>query len=464
MILKQHYLGCLSHASYFIGDEKTKEAAVVDPQRDVDLYLDEAKKLGMRITRVLLTHFHADFVAGHLELRERTGAAIWLGARAEAEYAFTPMREGASVTFGDVRLEFLETPGHTPEGISILVYDTARSRTEPQAVLTGDTLFIGDVGRPDLMASQGVTAEELAGSLYDSLRKKLMPLPDATIVYPAHGAGSACGKSMSKDTSSTLGTQKKVNWALQPMPRAEFVRRLVANQPAAPAYFAFDADLNKRERTTLGAALERGLKGLGLDDVLKHMRAGAVVLDVREPDDSAPWHLKGSVNIGLGGRFASWAGTVLDRSEPIVLVAPPGREVEAAMRLGRIGFDHVAGYLAGGPEAFARRPDVARASERVTAAAVAGELARPGAPFVLDVRTPDEHAEGKIEGSVNVPLETLERDLARVPRKGRIVVHCRSGYRSSIAASLLERHGIESTADLQGGFLAWEAEAASSGA
>jgi rhodanese-related sulfurtransferase/glyoxylase-like metal-dependent hydrolase (beta-lactamase superfamily II) len=456
MILKQHYLGCLSHASYFIGDEKSKEAAIVDPQRDVDVYLEEARRHGLRITRVLLNHFHADFVAGHLELRERTGAEIWLGARAEAEYAFRPMRDGGSVSFGDVRLEFLETPGHTPEGVSILVYDTARDADAPQAVLTGDTLFIGDVGRPDLMASQGVTAEELAGSLYDSLHGKLLRLPDATIVYPAHGAGSACGKNMSKETSSTLGTQKQVNWALQPMARDEFVRRLVANQPAAPAYFAFDADLNKRERTTLGAALERGLKGLALDLVLQHAREGAVILDVREADEYAAWHLLGSVNIGLGGRFASWAGTVLDRTQPIVIVAPPGREVEAALRLGRIGFDHVAGYLAGGPEAFARRPDVARASERVDAAAVAAELAGPSAPFVLDVRSPEEHAEGHIEGSLNVPLETLEQGLARIPRQDRIVVHCRSGYRSSIAASLLERHGIESTVDLRGGFLAWE--------
>jgi rhodanese-related sulfurtransferase len=327
-------------------------------------------------------------------------------------------------------------------------------------VLTGDTLFIGDVGRPDLMASQGVTAEELASSMYDSLHEKLLPLPDATIVYPAHGAGSACGKSLSQETSSTLGTQKQVNWALQPMPREEFVRRLVANQAPAPAYFAFDADMNRRERATLGATLERGLQGLALEEVLRHVRAGAVALDVREADDYAAWHLRGSVNIGLGGRFASWAGTVLDRAQPIVIVAPPGREVEAALRLGRIGFDHVQGFLAGGPEAFAQRPDVARASERVSAEAVARELAGPSAPFVLDVRTPAEHAEGRIEGSVNVPVEELERGLARIPRTGRIVVHCRSGYRSSIAASLLERHGIETTADVQGGFLAWEARPA----
>jgi len=463
MYIKQHYLGCLSHASYFIGDEKTREACVVDPQRDVDGYIQEAKEHGFEIKRVFLTHFHADFVAGHLELRERTGAEIYLGVRGDAEYAYQPMREGESLTFGDVKLAFLETPGHTPEGTCILVYDLARDATEPHAVLTGDTLFIGDVGRPDLMASKGVSAEELAGMMYDSLREKILPLPDETLVYPAHGAGSACGKNMSSETFATLGDQKRVNWALQPMDKAEFVKRLTSNQRAAPSYFSYDADMNRRERKTLGESLRRSLKPLSISAL--SALPDAIVLDVRDPDEYAAGHLRGSINIALGGRYAEWAGTLLDRSKPIVLLTPAGREAEAAMRLGRIGFDQVAGFLDGGPAAVAAAdPRLVRSSERIQATAARAEIEGQAAPFVLDVRTRAEHEQGHIEGSLNLPLDGLEAELERVPRDRRILVHCRSGYRSSIAASLLERHGIENTADLLGGYLAWEEELEASGA
>jgi glyoxylase-like metal-dependent hydrolase (beta-lactamase superfamily II)/rhodanese-related sulfurtransferase len=455
MILKQYYLGCLAHASYLVGDESTGAAAVVDPQRDIDQYVQEAQALGLEIRHTILTHFHADFVAGHLELRARTGASIHLGVRASADYDFVPACDGDRLDLGRVRLEFLETPGHTPEGISILVYDLERDAAQPHAVLTGDTLFIGDVGRPDLMASQGVSAEELAGMLYDSLHQKLLRLPDATLVYPAHGAGSMCGRNLSRETVSTLGEQRRYNYALQPMSRPDFVR-LVADQPEAPQYFAFDAQLNRARRPTLDQTLERVLRPLGLDEVLSLQRDAAQVLDVRDPADFAGAHLAGSTNIGLGGQFATWAGSLLDRERPIVVVAEPGRETEAAVRLGRIGFDHVAGYLQGGMQALAARPELVQRAERFTAAALAEALAAPEPPVVLDVRNPGERAERRIAGSLHLPLGQLRRRLGELPRHRRIVVHCAAGYRSSMAASILAQEGFAGVTDLVGGIGAWE--------
>ena len=325
MMLKQYYLGCLAHASYLIADEQTGTAVVVDPQRDIEQYLDDAQQHGLHIRYVFLTHFHADFLAGHLELRDRVGATICLGARAEADYAFRPFSDGETLELGQVRLQILETPGHTPEAISVLVYDLDQDAQHPHAVLTGDTLFIGDVGRPDLMASSGITADALAGMLYDSLHQKLLPLPDATLVYPAHGAGSMCGRNLSTDTVSPLGVQKRYNYALQPMSKADFIRLVTADQPETPAYFAYDALLNRRERPTLDQALARELNPLALDEVLRLLQTGAQVLDVRDPADFEGAHLAGSINIGLGGSYATWAGTLLERDKPIVLVAEPGR-------------------------------------------------------------------------------------------------------------------------------------------
>jgi glyoxylase-like metal-dependent hydrolase (beta-lactamase superfamily II)/rhodanese-related sulfurtransferase len=456
MILEQYYLGCLAHASYLVGDERIGVAAVVDPQRDIDQYLEDAERRGLRIEHVFLTHFHADFVAGHLELQARTGARIHLGAAADAEYDFEPAHDGDRLQLGAVRLEILATPGHTPEGISIVVYDTAQDAERPQAVLTGDTLFIGDVGRPDLMASVGAKAEDLAGQLYDSLHGKLLRLPDATRVYPAHGAGSMCGKNLSKERSSTLGEQRRYNYALQPMPREDFIRLITADQPEAPAYFSYDAKLNRMARPTLDAVLEKVLRPLDLDETLRQRQAGAYVLDVRDPGDWTAAHFAGSINIGLGGQFATWAGTLLDRGRPIVLVAEPEREQEAAMRLGRIGFDHVVGYLDGGMLALAQRPDLVRATERVTAAELAERLGAAEAPAVLDVRNDGEHRTKRIAGSLNIPLSKLEARLEELPKGRRLAVHCASGYRSSIAASVLSRHGITDIEELVGGITAWE--------
>ncbi len=455
MFLKQYYLGCLSHASYLIGDEATKTAAVVDPQRDIEHYLADAARQGFTIRHVFLTHFHADFVAGHLELAARTGATIRLGARARAEYEFTPMREGERLEFGNVRLSILETPGHTPEGISILVYDLAKNREKPLAVLTGDTLFIGDVGRPDLMASSGTTAEELAGELYDSLHAKLLALPDETFVYPAHGAGSACGKKLSNETVSTIGTQRASNYMLRPMTRERFVAEAVADLPPAPRYFGFDAQLNKQRRTTLEENLGRALRPLSLDELLAAQAAGALVLDTRHSDEFARGHLAGSVSIGLWGKYATWAGTLLDPARPIALVCAPGSEHESGLRLGRIGFDRLAGFLEGGMSALAARPELVRSFERIDPPEMYLRL-KSGGIALLDVRNPGERASVRIEGTLAIPLAELEARLDEVPHEGPLAVHCAGGYRSTIACSLLERAGRRNLVDVRGGMAGWE--------
>lgn len=305
MIVKQFYLNCLAHASYLIGDEEAGIAAVVDPQRDIDRYLEFASEHGLRIAHVFLTHFHADFLAGHLEFRNRTGAAIYLGAAARAEYPFRPLHDGDAVEFGRTRLVALETPGHTPESISILVYNLADSAETPKAVLTGDTLFVGDVGRPDLRAALGWSATDLGALLYSSLRDKLLPLPDASLVYPAHGAGSLCGKAISKETVSTIGEQRASNYALQPMSQTAFIDLVTADQPDAPAYFTYDAVLNSRERPTLEQALARELRPLTIDALLAEQARGSQVLDTRDPAEFAAAHLVGSINIGLVGQYAT---------------------------------------------------------------------------------------------------------------------------------------------------------------
>jgi glyoxylase-like metal-dependent hydrolase (beta-lactamase superfamily II)/rhodanese-related sulfurtransferase len=457
MIFKQFYLNCLAHASYLVGDEETHTAAIVDPRRDIEQYLEEADRQGLRIEHVFLTHFHADFVAGHLELRDRVGAKIYLGARAQAEYAFTPMKDGDTLDMGRVRFQVLETPGHTPESISILVFDLDNDRERPAAVLTGDTLFIGDVGRPDLRAALGWSATDLGRLLYDSLRNKLLPLPDGTLVYPAHGAGSLCGKSLSKDTVSTIGEQRRANYALQPMSEAEFIRIVTADQPDAPPYFTYDAVLNSKERPTLDETLDRALHPLSLDEALKLIETGAQALDVRDPKDFAQGHLTGSINIGLGGQYATWAGTLLSRDRSIVIIAEPGREEEAAMRLGRIGFDQVAGFLGGGMHALDGHHDLVVGTEQTMTPELSADLASTEPPVVLDVRTPQEWKTKRIEGSTNVPLNHLDERVGELPRDRALVIHCAGGYRSSIAASLLQRRGFDRVSELAGGIAAWEA-------
>jgi hydroxyacylglutathione hydrolase len=456
MIFKQFYLNCLAHASYLIGDKETGTAAVVDPQRDIERYLVFAAEHKLQIRHVILTHLHADFVAGHLELRDRAGATIYLGAKAQAEYRFTPLADGSVVEFGRVRLKALETPGHTPESISILVYDLERSGIEPYAVLTGDTLFVGDVGRPDLRGSLGWSATDLGGLLYDSLQSKLLPLPDASLVYPAHGAGSLCGKAISKETVSTIGEQRRLNYALQPMSKKAFIELVTADQPEAPPYFVYDAVLNSKERPTLDESMERNLKPLTLDAVLALQAEGAQILDTRDPEEFGAAHLARSINIGLGGQYATWAGTMLDQAHPIVIIAAPGRENESAVRLGRIGFDHLAGYLQNGLQSLESRPDLIAFIERLSPQFVAELFALNESPLAVDVRAPREREQKHIGGSLSIPLNHLVQNMEALPKNRPLLVYCAGGYRSSIAASLLKASGFNSVCEIAGGIAAWE--------
>jgi glyoxylase-like metal-dependent hydrolase (beta-lactamase superfamily II)/rhodanese-related sulfurtransferase len=457
MILHQFYLNCLAHASYLVGDEQSKTAAVVDPQRDIDHYLSYAAEHGLTIRHVILTHFHADFIAGHLELHEQTGATIHLGRRAQAEYAFTPFGDGDSIVFGGVRLAALETPGHTPESISILVFDRTVSDTTPHAVLTGDTLFVGDVGRPDLRAALGWSANDLGSLLYDSLHDKLLALPDSSLVYPAHGAGSLCGKALSKETVSTIGDQRRTNYALQPLTRDAFIALVTADQPDAPSYFTYDAVLNSRKRPTLSEALTWELQPLSLDDCLELQKKDVQLLDTRDAGEFAAAHLKGAINIGLRGSYATWAGSILDREHPIVVIADPGAERESALRLGRIGFDHVVGYLDGGMASAAHRADLVMETTRLSPERAAEQLDANATIKLIDVRAAGERAASSIERSVHIPLQRLVEDVRYLSRETPVIVHCAGGYRSSTAASLLQREGFTNVSELAGGLAAWEA-------
>lgn len=452
MIIKQYYLSCLAHASYLIADERSKIAAVVDPQRDIQQYLDDAAAAGYTIRYVFLTHFHADFLAGHIELRNQAGAQICLGNRAGAEFEHLALKDGDNLMLGDVRIQIMETPGHTPEGISLLVFDQTRSTTEPHAVLTGDTLFIGDVGRPDLLASIGVTADELAAMLYNSVNR-LRQLPDATLVYPAHGAGSLCGKALSKDTVSTIGEQKKFNYALQPMPFEQFRTLVTAEQPEAPGYFVYDAIRNRQERPDLDQTMHKSLQALPLQQVLRLQQAKAQLLDVRDAIDFAGASLKGTLQIGLQGKYATWCGSLLNHDDPIVVIGDDN-EQEAVVRLGRIGFDNVVGYLQDGMQSLQQHPELIQTVPRITAAALA-ELLQQEPPFVLDVRSEKEYAIVHLQGSSNVPLTHLRERLQEIPADRPVVVHCEGGYRSAIACSILLQAGRTNVSDLVGGIKAW---------
>jgi hydroxyacylglutathione hydrolase len=452
MKFTQYYLDCLSQASYLIGDETTGRAVVVDPRRDIQEYLDDAAAAGLSIELVIETHFHADFLSGHLELARATGAEIGFGEVADAEFPIRRLRDGERISLGEVTLEIRATPGHTPESISVVVYEHADDEV-PYGVLTGDALFIGDVGRPDLLASAGVTAEELGASLYESLHTKLLTLPDATRVFPAHGAGSACGKNLSTETVSTIGEQRSDNYALAPMTVDEFIAVVTEGQPAAPGYFAYDAKLNRLDRELLDETETPA--PLDLDRVLGEQAGGAVVLDTRDATEFALGHLRGSLNVGAGGRFAEYAGSVLDHDTPVVLVADEGGEVEAKVRLARIGFDTVVGHLDQPVAAFLEHPEVVERSSRLTAAQLEARMAEVDDLVVLDVRNPGEVQLGMIPGAVNIPVAQLAARLGDLDPERPVVVNCAGGYRSMLAASLLRSAGFADVSDLLGGFAAW---------
>ena len=456
MIFKQYYLQSLSHASYLIGDEGSHIAAIVDPQRDIDHYLTDLDSHHLTLQYIFLTHFHADFLAGHLELHHSTGAAIYLGSHAKANYAFHPLRHNYEIEFGSTRLKILETPGHTPEGISIVVYDLKEDLERPAAILTGDTLFVGDVGRPDLMASFGVDSHTLAGQLYDSLHHQILALPPQTKVFPAHGAGSLCGKHLSDQLSSTLEEEQLTNYALQPMSKQTFIDAVTTDQLEAPAYFSHVAFLNRREHPTLEQILTQSYQPLTVDQVIHEKSAGAQILDVRAPKEFGMGHLCGSLNIGLSGTFERWAGDILDRETPIILISDPGQEREAITRLARVGLDRIKGFLNHGMHALASTPELIQHTNRMTVTHLEEHLMQADRPHLLDVRGTHEWETRHIDDSRNIPLQHLSTRLEEIPRDHTIAVYCSSGYRSSIATSLLEHHHYENIVDLVGGFDAWE--------
>ncbi len=452
MIFAQHYLDCLSQASYLIGDETTGRAVVVDPRRDIEDYLDQAAEHGLHIERVIETHIHADFLSGHLELAAATGALISFGAGADVEFPIEPLRDGQRISLGNVTLEILATPGHTPESICIVVYEHADDDI-PYGVLTGDTLFVGDVGRPDLCVAAGLSADYLARTLYGSLQDKLLRLPDATRVFPAHGAGSACGKQLSSETSSTIGEQRQANYALQGGGVDQFVATVTEGQPIRPRYFEFDSQRNRQLRPLLD---ENPLPLLGIEDVRERAQAGAILLDTREPDDYASGHVSGAVNVSLQGRLAEWAGNVLSPDRDIVLVGDAARARESKIRLSRVGYDRVVGQLRDLADVFAQRPDLIEASSRLTTEQLAELRGLQPRLQLVDVRNPGETAQGTITGAREIPLAALIDSIDSLDRKDPVVVFCASGYRSMIAASVLRASGFDDVSDVLGGFGAWQ--------
>lgn len=450
---KQYYLGCLSHASYLVGDTSTGRAVVVDPQRDVEQYVQDADANGLTIERVIETHLHADFLSGHLELAEATGAVISYGdaASGRLEYPVEFLSHGARLSLGEVELEVRATPGHTPESISVVVWERADDAV-PYGVLTGDTLFIGDVGRPDLLVSVGVSADELGRMLYHSLHDQLLTLPDATRVYPAHGAGSACGKHLSNETESTIGAERASNYALRPMTEERFVDVVTEGQSDAPLYFAFAANRNRQARDTLR---DEGIKAMTLDEVLNAQREGAIVLDTRDQRMFAAGHLRGSIDVGLEGRFAEYSGEVIPPATPIVLLGEPGTEGEARTRLARIGFDTIVGALDDYVQAFTDRPDLVVQASRLNIAELRDRIADEPTLQLVDIRNPGELESGTIPGAQNLPLPRLLEHLGELDPTAPTVVFCAGGYRSSIAASALRANGFGDVSDLLGGYGAW---------
>ena len=450
MYFEQFYLGCLAHASYMLASEG--EGVVVDPQRDVDIYLQAAAEHGVQIRHIFETHLHADFVSGHKELAERTGATIYIGRSAGARFSHVDVGDGFQLRVGKIRIDVLETPGHTSESICLVVTDEEKSQ-KPWGVLTGDTLFIGDVGRPDL--SKSLTPAQLAAKLYDSLHEKLMALPDHVLVYPAHGAGSLCGRNMRAERSSTIGTERLTNYALQIPSRDEFVRELTSKVPVRPDYFLQDAEINRdgaaalSELPQLAPISPQQLQGL-LDE-------GTIALDVRPGGEFAAGHVPGSVNIALSGQFASWAGSLLGLScRPVLVADTPEQIGEAQLRLARVGIEAVRGYLQGGVAAWRQAGLPVSKLDEISVQTLR-DLVRDHKLHLLDVRREGEWKAGHIDGAEWLPLDDLNKSVPWADRDIPIAVHCKSGYRSAIACSLLQRAGFQNVSNVLGGFDAWQA-------
>jgi hydroxyacylglutathione hydrolase len=449
MYFEQFYLGCLAHASYMLASQG--EAVVVDPQRDVDTYLKAAEEHGVKIRHIFETHLHADFVSGHKELAARTGAKIYIGARAGAKFPHVDVQDGFELRVGKALLKVLDTPGHTPESICLLITDEERS-PNPWAVLTGDTLFLGDVGRPDL--SKTHTPAELAGMLYDSLHHKLLTLADDVLVYPAHGAGSLCGRNMRAERSSTVGTERLTNYALQITSKDEFIRQLTTNLPTRPEYFLQDAEINREGAPALSDLPE--LPPISAPELKAMLDEGVVALDVRPGDQFARGHVPGSINIALSGQFASWAGTVLGLSaRPVLIADSPEQLSEARLRLARVGIEDGRGYLNGGVGAWKQAGFVLAELPQITVQVLRDHL-QAHTSQVLDVRREPEWHAGHVEGAAWWPLDNFKVSPPEIDRDRPIAVHCKSGYRSMIACSLLRRAGFRNITNVIGGFDAWQ--------
>ncbi len=452
MFFKQFYLGCLSHASYLIGSEG--EAVVIDPQRDVDHYLEEAKQAGLKIKYVMETHLHADFVSGHRELAERTGAQIVFGRRAGAEFSYIAAADGDIFSVGKLPLTVLETPGHTPESICILLADL-ENQSAPKMLFSGDTLFIGDVGRPDLVASRGYSADEMSRMLYDSIYKKLLKLGDDVVVYPAHGAGSLCGKNLSSERQSTIGKERQFNYALQAKTEDDFVAMVTVDQPEVPAYFPKDVEMNRVGPVTL-SKLQRP-KAMTAREVSSSVAKGAILLDIRYGDSYSSAHINGSLNIGLGGQFASWAGTLIEIGKPIIIVCDDEKHLdEAVTRLARVGIESVSGYLAEGLLGWQKSGSAVVQTAMTSVKDLKHRLEDDDSLLVLDVRRRTEFAEGHVPGALNIPLAELSERVNEVERNRTVAIICASGYRSLIACSILERAGFHSLINVIGGTTAWK--------
>lgn len=452
MIIEQLYTGCLAQGAYYI--ESNGEAAIIDPLREVQQYLNKAQKNGARIKYVFETHFHADFVSGHLDLSNQTGAPIVFGPEARPDFNAHIATDNEEFRLGELTLKVLHTPGHTLESTCYLLLD---KQQQAKALFSGDTLFIGDVGRPDLAQKAAhMTQEQLAGLLYDSLRTKIMTLPDDVIVYPAHGAGSACGKNMSKETFDTLGNQKKHNYALRPdMSREQFIAEVTEGLLPPPGYFPVNVAMNKSGIPAVSEIINQGMKALSPDAFeLAANTTGALILDTRDPQTFAASFIPNSINIGINGNFAPWVGALLpDLNQPILLVAEQGREEEVITRLARVGYDHTIGFLSGGIAAWNEAGKVTDTIRSVDAAQMAAEL-KQDPKLIMDVRKPGEFEAEHVEEAVNIPLDFINEHIAEIDKQKPYFVHCAGGYRSMIFISILRARGFNNLTDIKGGFKA----------
>lgn len=450
--VESFYLGCLAHASYLVGSEGV--AAVIDPQRDVDIYIETAAKAGLKIEHVIETHLHADFVSGHHELAQRTGARIYLGQGSGAGFPHVEVKDGDTVEFGRCRLEFLQTPGHTLESVCVLMTDRGAA-DRPQAVFTGDTLFVGDVGRPDLSPSH--TPQQLAAMLYRSLKEKLLKLPDDVEVFPAHGAGSLCGRQMGPERSSTIGRERRFNYALQAGSCDEFIRLLTDNLPARPEYFGRDVELNRRGAAAVSELPP--LAALSPAEVLRLQSEGAVVVDTRPPMQFAVAHVPGSLHIGLTGQYASWAARILGLDTRLIIAGEDLDHIrESQLRLARVGIENIVGYLEDGMLGWTRGGCALDYIPQITASELVALLESEGDQIaLLDVREPGELGAGVLANSVRIPLGDLAARLDELDRSKLVVTYCKGGYRSSIATSILRKAGFRDIANLTGGFDGWKA-------